>query len=150
MDKLYGILVHAHSGLRWLVLIALLWAIGNAFMKWRGEKAFLPSDRKLNASALGITHLQVILGLILYFISPKVIFESGSMKDGMLRFFLVEHITMMLIAVVLITIGNSRAKKATEDVKKHKTTFIFFLIGLLIMLASIPWPFIEKYKAGWF
>ena len=62
---MYNILVHAHSGLRWLALIALLWAIGAAFSKWKGNKAYEASDRKLYASALGLIHLQIVIGLIL-------------------------------------------------------------------------------------
>jgi membrane protein DedA with SNARE-associated domain len=85
-------------------------------------------------------HLQLIIGLILYFISPKVIFSGSSMSDPILRFFLVEHISLMLIAVVLITVGYVKTKKI-EGVKKYRTILIYYVISLLLILASIPWPF---------
>lgn len=141
-------LKHAHSGLRWLVLILLLAAIFNALTKWKGGKTFQEGDRKLNLFTLIATHIQLLVGLGLYFISPNVVFDASSMKDPQLRFFLVEHISLMILAIALITVGYSRAKRALEDGKKFKTTFLFFLIGLILILIAIPWP--PKYGAGWF
>ncbi|MTI22587.1 cytochrome B [Fulvivirga sp. RKSG066] len=144
---MYDILRHAHSGLRWLVLIALVIAIFNAFSK-KG-KPFTSGDKKLSLFALIFTHLQFVIGLILYFVSPKVVFAGTSMKSEVLRFYLVEHSLIMILAIVLITIGYSKAKRATIDAKKFKTIGIFYLIGLLLILAGIPWPF-RDLGAGWF
>jgi NADH:ubiquinone oxidoreductase subunit 2 (subunit N) len=73
------------------------------------------------------------------------------MKNNVFRFFTVEHSLMMLIAIVLITVGHSKAKKATTDEKKFKTLAIFFTLALIIILAAIPWPFREVGMGrGWF
>lgn len=143
-----NILQHAHSGMRWVVLVLLILAIVGAFRKWRSNQPYQESDRKLALFAFIATHVQLLLGLILYFKSPFVQFASGVMKDSILRFYTVEHITMMLIAIALITIGYSRAKKKATDQEKHKTTFWFYFIGLVLILASIPWPF-RSLGGGW-
>lgn len=140
---MHNILKHAHSGLRWVVLITILWAIINALLKWRGRKDFTEADKKVGMFALIATHIQFLLGLGLYFISPRVQFKGEVMGNSILRFFTVEHMSMMIIAILLITIGYSKAKRQTEAAQKFKTTFIFYLIGLLIMLIAIPWPFRE-------
>lgn len=153
---MYEILKHAHSGLRWLVLIALLAAIINAFNKKskltyldKSQVGFSSKDKMLTLFALIFTHLQLVIGFILYFISPLVQFSSGTMKNSVLRFYTVEHISIMLIAIVLITVGYSKAKRADEDAKKFKTIGIYYLIGLILILISIPWPF-RNLGAGWF
>lgn len=142
------ILKHAHSGLRWVVLVLLLAAIVNAFSKWRGRKPFTEGDRKLGLFTFISTHIQLLVGLVLYFMSPNVVFAASSMKEPQLRFFLVEHIALMVLAIAVISIGYSRAKRALEDSQKFRTTFLFFLIGLILILIAIPWP--PKYGAGWF
>jgi hypothetical protein len=146
---LYTLLVHSHSGFRWGVLILLVLAVVNAFRKWRGKNAFTDSDRKLNLFALISVHLQLVFGFVLYFVSPKVIFSAAAMKDAVLRFFLVEHSFMMVIAVVLITIGYSRAKRTDVAELKFRRTFILYAFGLLVILGAIPWPFLE-YGGKWF
>ncbi len=143
------ILRHAHSGLRWLVLLAVLFAIFNALGKMNGSKLFSKKDKKLGLFAMLFTHIQFLTGLVLYFTSAKVVFSSEAMQYSLLRFFLIEHMSLMLLAVTLITIGYSRAKRATSDAKRFKLTFIFFTIGLIFMLVGIPWPF-QNYGAGWF
>ena len=146
---MYNMLAHAHSGLRWVVLLLLIVAIGNAFASWKGQKSFQPKDKKLGLFAMTFTHIQFLIGLVLYFISPKVVFDASSMKNPTMRFFLVEHLVIMIIAIAVITIGYSRAKRIREDAKKFRTTFVFFLIGLILILAGIPWPF-RGYGTGWF
>jgi len=140
---MYPMLKHLHSGWRWIVLALLLAAIINAIIKWQSGKTFSESDRKLGLFALISTHIQFIFGLILYFMSPLVSFEGGMkniMGNAVTRFFTVEHLTAMLIAVVLITIGYSRSKRQTDGTQKFKTQAIFYLIALAIILYSIPWP----------
>ncbi|WP_128548499.1 cytochrome B [Larkinella soli] len=152
---LYNILVHAHSGLRWIVLLLLLAAVITSFRKWQAKDDYTSGDNKLYLFTLIATHTQVLLGLILYFISPKVpIFGSDIdfgtiMKETLYRFYTVEHITGMLIAAVLITIGRSRSRRMGGATQKHRTVFTFFALGLLIILVSIPWPF-RIPGAGWF
>ncbi len=141
----YHILDRAHSGLRWVVLALLLWAIGAAFQAWQSKR----SAGKVPLYAMSAVHLQLLLGLILYFISPYVRFESGVMKDTLLRFYTVEHISMMLLAVVLVTVGYVRAKRQAEAAGSQRI-FWFYLAGLLLILVAIPWPFRAGLNGNWF
>ena len=141
-------LIHMHSGLRWVVLTLLLVSIFNSFMKKRSGD-FGAGDQKLALFAMIATHLQLVIGLLLYFMSPKVVFSGDAMGNSILRFYLVEHILMMLVAVALITVGYKKAKRAGEDAKKFKAIAVFFLIGLLVMIAAIPWPF-RNLGGAWF
>jgi len=143
-------LKHAHSGLRWLVLVFLVVAIVSALMKWQSKAAHKKSDNMMPMLAMAFTHIQIVIGFVLYFMSQKVSFHEGWMKDGAARFYGMEHVLMMVIAVVLITIGYSRAKRQSDSGKKFKTIFTFYLIGLLLILAGIPWPFRAALGGGWF
>jgi uncharacterized membrane protein len=144
---MYSGLVHAHSGLRWIALILLLVAVVTAFNKRNGFGSFADGDRKLYLFTLISVHTQFLLGLILLFISPKVNFSLLSEK--LYRFYSVEHTVGMLIAIALITIGYSRAKRVSEATAKHKQISTFYGLGLLLILISIPWPF-RIVGAGWF
>ena len=146
---MFDILKHAHSGLRWIVLALLIYAIFNAFTKWQSGKSFEEGDRKINLFTLIFTHVQVLLGLALYFMSPRVQFGAETMKVSEIRFFTVEHLVMMLIVAILITVGNAMSKKAADDASKFKKTFIYFLIALIIIFIAIPWPF-RGFGNGWF
>lgn len=134
---MYEILFQAHSGLRFVVFFALVIAILLAFAGWFGNKPFGKGNRVLNLITLISTHLQVVLGLFLYFVSPFVQFSGATMKDSTLRYWTVEHIAMMLVAAVLITIGNSKSKKGLNDTAKHRSTAIFFGLALLIIVVAI-------------
>jgi NADH:ubiquinone oxidoreductase subunit 2 (subunit N) len=141
------ILVRSHSGLRWIALGLLTYAIFNALRK---KGFYAKSDRMLNMFAMVSLHIQLVIGLILYFTSSKVSFVEGWMKNQLLRFYGMEHILLMVIAIVLVTIGHAKAKRATESAKKHKTILIFYAIGLILIIASIPWPFRNLGVEGWF
>jgi glucose uptake protein GlcU len=144
---MYSGLVHAHSGLRWVALVLLVAAVVVAIGKWQGRSGYTDGNRKLYLFTLIAVHTQLLIGLVLYFISPKVDFSQ--MSDKLYRFYTVEHTTGMLIAIILITIGYSRSKRATDAVTKQRLVGIFYGIGLLLILASIPWPF-RIPGAGWF
>ena len=147
---MYNGLLHAHSGLRWIVLLLIAITAFKALMKWRSAApSFTEGDRKLNLYTLIATHVQLLIGFALYFISEKVRFEPEAMKDPVSRFYTAEHSVMMLLAVVLVTVGYMRAKRATEDVLRFRATAIYFLLALLVLLAGIPWPF-RNLGAGWF
>lgn len=150
MDTFYKILESAHSGWRWIVLILLLAAIVKMHLGWKGNKAFTAGDKKLALFAMIAFHIQFLFGLVLYFVSPKVAFIPGMMKNSLLRFFSVEHFLMMTIAMVLITIGHSRAKKKENNKAKFKTLAVFYTIALILILAAIPWPFREALGGSWF
>lgn len=146
---MYTGLLHAHSGLRWIVLVLIVWALIKAISGWTNKKDYQKSDRLSALLALIFTHIQLLIGLGLYFISPKVSFESGVMESTLLRFYTVEHITMMIIAIALITFGFSSAKRMEASLAKHKRVAVTYGIGLLIIIASIPWPF-RGLGTGWF
>ncbi len=136
-------LVHAHSGLRYVVLALLIAAVGIAIPKWQNNEY---GDSKIYTYALISCHIQLLLGFVLYFISPKVDFSL--MGEKLYRFFTVEHISMMLIAIILITIGRVRSRKV-EGGAKHRTILFYYVMGLVLIVVSIPWPF-RGLGAGWF
>lgn len=146
--SIYTIFKHAHSGLRWLALAVLLFVIITSLQKWLSdskEEGSLPTFSKIN---LSLAHLQLLIGIALIFMSPLINWAEGFMKQAASRFFHIEHPTMMVLAVVLITIGHAKGKRKL-GVAKYKTLFWFNLIALLIILAMIPWPF-RGLGAGWF
>lgn len=148
----YTILQHSHSGLRWIVLILLVLAISKAFNKRNGGTVY-PGKDSLFLAAFVTTHVQLLIGLLLYFVfSPYVRWEGGMksvMGDAVTRFYTVEHIFGMVLAIAAITIGYVKAKKQAELNKGWRTIAVYYLIGLILMLVSIPWPF-RKLGAGWF
>jgi hypothetical protein len=144
---MYPGLVHAHSGLRWIALVLLVVAVITAISKWQGRSGYTDGNRKLYLFTLISVHIQLLIGLLLFFISPKVNFSM--MGEKIYRFYTAEHTAGMLIAIVLITIGYSKSKRADDTTAKQRLIGIFYGIGLLLILASIPWPF-RIPGAGWF
>ncbi|HVW95666.1 MAG TPA: hypothetical protein VHA56_06840 [Mucilaginibacter sp.] len=142
---MYSFLLSLHSLIRWFVLASLLLAFFRAWRGWRGKKAYSQFDDRVRMIAALTAHLQLVLGLWLYFISPVVGYFLHHFKEAVherqIRFFGMEHITMMLTAIVLITIGSAKARRQTTDNEKFKTMAIWFTISLLIILTSIPWSF---------
>jgi hypothetical protein len=134
---MYPILLHLHSGFRFVVSILLVLAIIISYAGWLGKKPYTEGNRKLNLFTLISAHIQFLLGLALYFVSPYVHFSAGTMKDDTFRYWTVEHVTMMLLAIVLITIGHSKSKKATLPENKHKTIATYYTIALLIIFVAI-------------
>ncbi len=142
-------LKHAHSGLRWIVLILLLAAVINGLMKMNSGKDYSSTDRKIGTFALIFTHIQILIGAVLYFLSDKISYGEGWMANSSTRFYGMEHIVMMVLAAILITVGNSKVKRHDTAKGKFKTTWIFYGIGLLFILAAIPWPF-RGLGGAWF
>lgn len=133
----YSIFLQSHSYLRYFILICLVAVIIKSFIGWLNNKPYTAFDNKLSLYLLIFTHLQLVAGLVLYFISPFVKFGSETMKDKMTRFWTVEHITAMIIVVVLITIARSTSKRMPTDLAKHKRLAIFNLIALIIILGTL-------------
>jgi hypothetical protein len=142
---MYQSLLILHSLVRWLVLISLLVAIIRAYRGWLGNKRFLKGDNTARMVAVTSSHIQLVIGICLYFISPVVRYFLNYFKEAVhqreIRFFGMEHITMMVIAIVLLTIGSAKTKRQTTDRQKFKTMVIWFTIALLIIFLSIPWHF---------
>ncbi len=143
---MYTGLVHLHNILRWVVLILLVVAIIRHLMGMSGKKAFTEGDKKTGLFLMIAAHTQLLLGLYQWFAGPwgyKVIRNMGMgeiMKNPAYRFWTVEHNTGMLIAIILITIGRGVYRKSIPDTAKHKRSFWLYLIALILILASIPWP----------
>lgn len=142
------ILKYAHSGLRWVALLLLVVAIFNALSS-KGKGKYEKKDKMLNLFAMIVLHIQLLIGLVLYFISPNVKFIEGWMKVKQLRFYGMEHLLIMVIAIAVITIGRKKAENASNIAVKHGTIVKWFTIGLILILAGIPWPF-RNLGAGWF
>jgi hypothetical protein len=142
---MYTGLQHAHSGLRWLVLVLILWVIVQAFSGFGKSARANDGLRKPSLFAMITAHLQALLGLGLLMMSNKVMFSGEMMKSAVHRFFTMEHTLMMLIAVVLVTIGHGKAKAGLA-----KPTFWYYLVALLLILAAIPWPFRAELGGHWF
>lgn len=144
----YIILIHLHSVLRWFILIFLVYSLIVSFKKWRQSEPFSRIDSLFAALTVHSSHLQLLVGIILYFISPKVMFNSEAMESPMIRFFTVEHVSIMVIAIALLTVGNIKAKRTNDQKQKAKLIFWWFLAGFLLMLVAIPWPF-RGLGSGW-
>jgi hypothetical protein len=145
---IYNILVKSHSGLRWMLLAAILVAI----VRFASAATARKKVRNLGPyalTALILLHIQVLVGLWLYVISPKVIFAASAMKVGVQRFFLVEHISLMILAAVLMTIGYSTTKKQINTPYGGKKLLFYYLIALFLILLAIPWPF-RGFGTAWF
>lgn len=138
---MYQGIKHLHSYTAYLVLVFLLIAIAYALYAWSSKKPFTKTSKLITLLGLIGAHLQLVFGLIIYFISPVGVsnFSGDNMGDSIARLYFLEHPLMMLIGIILITIGYSRAKRMTLDASKFKTIFIFYLLGLILILARIPW-----------
>ncbi len=139
---MYSVIKPIHSFLPYLLIAGLLASVLVFVAKRFGNRTFKGGDKALALVTLILTHIQFLVGLILYFISPvvKQALNSGEvMSDATNRFYAVEHISVMLIAVVLITIGYSRAKRKEESAAKFQSLMIFYGIGLVLVLSRIPW-----------
>ena len=148
-------MLHLHSILRWIVLLVALWAIIKMASGRSGNKPFTAADTRPALLFMIFMDIQLLVGLVLYFIGPWGIKNiqaqgmGGVMKDSIGRFFAVEHTIGMLLALIFVHIGYAATKKAVDDKAKFNKAFRFFLAALIIILISIPWPFRESLNRGW-
>ena len=141
---MYGIVKTLHSYWAYLVLLVLIIAAVNAIIKTLGDKEYEANDFRKSLFTLIVSHIQLLVGLVLYFVSPRLqmFSELGMgeiMKDSINRLYLVEHPLVNIIAVALITIGYSKHKKKLTSQAKLKTIAIFYSIALVLFLSRIPW-----------
>jgi hypothetical protein len=142
---MYELLQKFHSGWAYLALLLLVVAVINSIIGLVGKKEFTAKDRKIAIFGLIGTHTQLLIGLILYFVSPNgvsAILNSGMgevMKNASLRLTVVEHPLINIIAITLITIGWTKHKKLTSSASKFKTFSVFYGLGLVLILSRIPW-----------
>lgn len=142
---MYKGMLHLHSFLRWAILILLLVAIYKSYAD--RSKPFTGGHKKTGLFLMICADVMLLLGLYQWFTGPwglKNIKENGMsavMKDTITRFFAIEHFIGMILAIVMIHIGFSYAKKDITDKVKHRRTVLFYVIALLLILVFIPWPF---------
>jgi hypothetical protein len=136
---MYEFIQKFHSGWAYLALLLLVVAVVNSFIGMASKKEFTSKDRKIALFGLIGTHTQLLIGLILYFVSPLGLASLGQMSDKALRLTSLEHPLINIIAITLITIGWSKHKKLTTSESKFKTFSIFYGLGLVLILSRIPW-----------
>ena len=136
---MYETIKSVHSILAYAALGLLLLASINAIFGLTSKKLFTDKDLRLSLFTLIICHIQLLVGLILYFVSPLGSAQLGNMKDAAMRLTSLEHPLINIIALVLITIGWSKHKKEESNNGKFKKIAIFYTIGLILLLAMIPW-----------
>ncbi|MBD0377352.1 MAG: hypothetical protein ICV51_17205 [Flavisolibacter sp.] len=152
---MYSVLLHVHSVGRWIILILLIIAIFNSLIA--GRRPFIRTDARTGLLLTIFADLMLLIGIYLWFAGPRgyrliqTMGMSAVVKDPSARFFAIEHLTGMLIAIVLIHVGKAQSRKQISEKAKHSRTVIFYLLALLIVLASIPWPFRAiGTSSGWY
>lgn len=141
---MYNFILTLHNITRWVVLIFGVLAVIRAFYGWFGNKPWAQIDNRLGLGYMVSMDIQLILGLLLYFLfSPitQAAFRDfgAAMSNGDLRFYAVEHLFFMVIALIFIHLGRVLSRRTDSDKSKHMRSAIFFTIGLLLILAGIPW-----------
>lgn len=143
---LYTIVLTLHSLLRWVIVILTVVAVVRAFRGWLGKQDWTAGDDRLGILFSSGVDLQLLIGLVLYiFLSPttKAAFSDfgSAMSNTVLRYWTVEHILLMIVALALVHVGRATSKRAQAAAKKHRRAAIFFGLATLAILIAIPWPF---------
>lgn len=149
---MYTAFLIIHSYVRWLVLVAGLIAVVRAISGMTGRRPWQPADEAAGRWFVSSLDAQATLGIIIYlFLSPFTISGWGdmaeTMRNGPLRFIVVEHQVGMFIGLALAHIGRVRVRKAADPARRHRLAAIFFGLALVVILLSIPWPFMEGGRA---
>ena len=140
---MYQVIQPAHSIFAYIVLSILFLASINAISGVVSKRVFKAKDLRISLFALILSHFQLLIGFVLYFVSPLGLDAAGNMKDAALRLTSIEHPLMNIIAIALITIGWSKHKKEESNNGKFKKIALFYSLGLVLILARLPW-------ANWF
>ena len=139
---MYTGLQHTHSGLAYLALLALVLVIIWALIGALSGREFQEKDRKIALIAFIICHIQLLIGLILYFVSPlgfSLLAGGGAMADATARLTALEHPLINILAIVLVSVGFIRAKKLESSTAKFRSIYMMYAIGLVLILSRIPW-----------
>ena len=142
-------MLHAHSGLRWLALALLVIAIINALSN-KNKNTYAKKDKLINLFAMVTLHIQVTIGIVVAFLSGKINYSEGWMKNPMFRCFGMEHILLMVSATILITIGRKKAEKIENLSQRNSKIALWYTFVLILILAGIPWPFRTALGGSWF
>lgn len=139
---MYTGLQHAHSGLAYLALLALVLVIIWALVGALSGRDFQEKDRKIALIAFILCHIQLLVGLILYFVSPlgySLLAGGGAMADATARLTALEHPLINILAIVLVSVGFIRAKKLESSTAKFRSIYMLYAVGLVLILSRIPW-----------
>lgn len=139
---MYTGLQHTHSGLAYLALLALVLVIIWALVGALSGREFQEKDRKIALVAFILCHIQLLVGLILYFVSPlgySLLAGGGAMADATARLTALEHPLINILAIVLVSVGFIRAKKLESSTAKFRSIYMMYAVGLVLILSRIPW-----------
>ena len=139
---MHAALLHTHNLLRWVVLIAGVYAVIKAASGLSGDRPYA-SARRASAIFMGSVHVQLLLGLLLFLFSPTVKEAmrdmAATMADADARFVIAEHPTLMVLAAIVVTVGSIVAKGRATDAARHKSATIFMSVTMAMLLWGIPW-----------
>lgn len=140
---MYLLVLTLHSWFRWVVLLGLLTGVGRAYRGWLGGRVFTALDNAIRHWVATLAHVQLMLGYWLYLISPLLVgfrLRAAAHAPGTL-FFGLQHVALMTVAILVLTIGSAAAKRQATDPAQFRTMAVWFTLALLVVLAAIPWPF---------
>ncbi len=138
---MYTGLKHLHSYLAYVLLAAIIFSLIYAVYKFATKNQFDEKVRKAALVGFIASHLQLLIGIVLYLLSPLGLsnFSSEAMGSSVSRLYILEHPVMMIIGIALISVGYIKAKKPGDDASRFKTVILFYTLGLIFMLSRIPW-----------
>lgn len=148
MNWLYPIVLTLHSILRWLVILVVVLSIVRAINGLLFKRGWTQQDNRIGLWFTVLMDVQILLGLILYFVLSPITIAAlqnfgGAMGNASVRFFAVEHVFLMIIALAVAHMGRSFIRKAATAPEKHRRTIIWYGLSIVLVLAAIPWPFIS-------
>lgn len=144
-----GFVLNTHSVLRYLILIMLAWSLVLAWSGWSGDRSYGRGTKKIHQVTRILLILQMLLGLGLYYLLGfyRLAGRAGGLPEETF-FFTIVHVSMMLVAIILINIGYNVAQRGRTDRAKYRRIAIFYSIGTFIIFMAIPWPFMHSW-ATW-
>lgn len=141
---MYPFILAVHNILRWVIIVLAIYALVRAYRGWLGRRDWTPTDRKAGMFYSISLDVQLLLGLILYFLLSPITRQAlasfgAAMGNDTLRFFGLEHFVYMLVAVILAHVGTATSRRAEEVTAKHRRAAIWFTLSALAILLGIPW-----------
>lgn len=142
---MYSTLIFLHSLTRWLVVISLLIAIYRGYAGFKFHRKFTATDNAVRHWTATIAHVQLIIGILVYTQSPAIRYFWKHTREALqnrdITFYSLIHASVMLLAIVLVTIGSAKAKRMQTDADKFRTMFLWFFIAFILIFLTVPWPF---------
>ena len=133
-----------HNALRWLILLLSVIALVQAYRGWRGQRPWSKAARQIGVYLASAMDVQLVLGMLMYFGSSAIVKNAfadfgAAMRNAETRFFALEHVFYMLLAVILVHVGRARSKKAATDADKYRQAAIWFGLTFVFLLLGTPW-----------